>query len=175
MSHTSMITSEISHRFGRVQLMKSFIGFFCTVFFLLRLSIAFFNAQNTGSVFNIVPALWPTGLRLARVRLCWLQWWTIPFCSDLWKSGGDSVVLLEPLKSLREDWKEGFCGVDTVIRRNSLKDFAAVGETRGVFVLCLVLTAWSLLCHHYLSPATFLIISSLSIPPLFISSSLLLS
>lgn len=34
MSHTSLITSEISHRSGRVQLMKSFIVvvFFCTVF-----------------------------------------------------------------------------------------------------------------------------------------------
>lgn len=61
MSHISMITSEISHRFGRVQLMKSFIVvvFFRTFFFPLRLSIAFFffYAQNTWSVFNIVPAL----------------------------------------------------------------------------------------------------------------------
>lgn len=56
MSHTSMITSEISHRFGRVQLMNSFFFFFlffCVHFFLLRLSKDFFfvNAQNTRSVF----------------------------------------------------------------------------------------------------------------------------
>lgn len=61
MSHTSMITSEISHRFGRVQLMKSFIYFFffsCTVFFSSQTQhCLFFNAQNTRSVFNIVPAL----------------------------------------------------------------------------------------------------------------------
>lgn len=38
MSHTSMITSEISHRFGRVQLMKSFI-----VLFLVFLYSFFFS------------------------------------------------------------------------------------------------------------------------------------
>lgn len=50
MSHTSLITSEISHRSGRVQLMKSFIVsfslFFFVQFFLLRLSIAFFLRTN---------------------------------------------------------------------------------------------------------------------------------
>lgn len=72
MSHTSMITSEISHRFGRVQLMKSFVVWVLFCFFCLFLLVHFFfpsrtqhclffffffYAQNTRSVFNIVPAL----------------------------------------------------------------------------------------------------------------------
>lgn len=51
MSHTSMITSEISHRFGRVQLMKSSIVLFFHVqfFFLLDLALPFYT-QNTRGV-----------------------------------------------------------------------------------------------------------------------------
>lgn len=47
MSHTSMITSEISHRFGRVQLMKSFIVcFFGFIFFLFFFCTFFFSSQT---------------------------------------------------------------------------------------------------------------------------------
>lgn len=77
MSHTSMITSEISHRFWESpanEVIHSFLFFFFlySLFFsVLRLSIAFFfffflTHKIPGVFFNIVPALWPTGLRLAR-------------------------------------------------------------------------------------------------------------
>lgn len=46
MSHTSMITSEISHRFGRVQLMKSFIFYF--YFFFVQF---FFSSQTQHCLF----------------------------------------------------------------------------------------------------------------------------
>lgn len=68
-----MITSEISHRFGRVQLKNSFFFFFCLVF-LLRLGKGvfvflfvwgFFYAQKYRECFlKIVPALLPSGLWL---------------------------------------------------------------------------------------------------------------
>lgn len=80
MSHTSMITSEISHRFGRVQLMKSFIVFLFLFFFMYRLVFFFFSdlalpflRTKYQECFNTVPALCPTVLRLARVRMHLLQ------------------------------------------------------------------------------------------------------
>lgn len=78
MSHSSMITSEISHTFGRVQLMKSFIVFVISRFlFSSQFVMPFFSlhAQNTRSVFVsflfsffflLVPVLRPSAL--------WLGW-----------------------------------------------------------------------------------------------------
>lgn len=94
MSHTSMITSEISHRFGRVQLMKSFIVFFFFFFmysffsfFFSDLALPFLRTKYQ-ECFNTVPALWPTVLRLVRVRMHLLKKEkssaTLSFCSVLW-------------------------------------------------------------------------------------------
>lgn len=69
MSHTSMITSEISHRFGRVQLKNSFF-FFCLVF-LLRLGkgiFVFLRTKIPGVFFKNSACTLTIG-DLARMRL----------------------------------------------------------------------------------------------------------
>lgn len=91
MSHISMITSEISHRFGRVQLMKSFIVvvFFVHFFSLSDLALPFsFFTHKIPGVFLIQCLHSDQQLRLARVRLHLLQkkkkhLHLCPFCSKL--------------------------------------------------------------------------------------------
>lgn len=69
MSHTSMITSEISHRFGRVQLKNSFF-FLCLVFFLrLGKGIFVFLRTKIPGVFFKNSACTLTIGDLARMRL----------------------------------------------------------------------------------------------------------